>query len=41
MRFETPTFWWAAAASALGWIVWAALLLAVRSRRFHNPETAS
>ena len=41
MRFETPTFWWAAAASALGWIVWAALLLAVRSRRFHNPRTAS
>jgi hypothetical protein len=27
MRFEAPLFWWAAAASALGWIVWAALLL--------------
>jgi hypothetical protein len=26
MRFEAPLFWWAAAASALGWIVWAALL---------------
>jgi hypothetical protein len=26
MRFEAPLFWWAAAASAFGWIVWAALL---------------
>jgi hypothetical protein len=33
MRFEAPLFWWAAAASALGWIVWAALLLAFRGRR--------
>ena len=32
MRFEAPLFWWAAAASALGWIVWAALLV-VRGRR--------
>jgi hypothetical protein len=26
MRFEAPLFWWAATASALGWILWAALL---------------
>jgi hypothetical protein len=26
MRFEAPLFWWAAAASGLGWIVWAGLL---------------
>jgi uncharacterized membrane protein YfhO len=32
MRFEAPLFWWAAAASALGWIVWA-VLLAFRGRR--------
>ncbi len=32
MRFEAPLFWWSAAASALGWIVWAALLL-LRGRR--------
>jgi hypothetical protein len=26
MRFEAPLFWWAAAASALGWMVWGALM---------------
>jgi len=35
MRFEAPLFWWAAAASGLGWIVWAALLL--WGRRFRLP----
>jgi hypothetical protein len=34
MRFEAPLFWWAAAASALGWIVWAALLVV----RGHRPR---
>jgi len=33
MRFEAPLFWWAAAASGLGWIVWGALLLWGRSFR--------
>ena len=37
MRFEAPLFWWAAAASALGWIVWAALLLAFRGRADGRP----
>jgi hypothetical protein len=32
MRFEAPLFWWAAAASAVGWIVWVALLLLFRGR---------
>jgi hypothetical protein len=33
MRFEAPLFWWAAAASGLGWMVWAGLL-AARGLRF-------
>jgi hypothetical protein len=26
MRFEAPLFWWAAAVSGLGWVVWGALM---------------
>jgi hypothetical protein len=27
MRFEAPLFWWALAASALGWILWGGLII--------------
>ena len=37
MRFETPLFWSAAAASGLGWILWGALL-ATWGRRDRRPR---
>ena len=46
MRFEAPLFWWAAAASALGWILWGGLLglcahktALLRSRLGSEPRT--
>jgi hypothetical protein len=41
MRFEAPLFWWAAAASALAWFVWAALLFRARRTVSGNPWSAT